>query len=49
MATPEYRLLALDVRMSFPGPGFLLVTIGSTFGSKNIGSRRFKQRVDRFA
>ncbi len=29
--------------MSLPGPGFLLVTIGSTFGSKNIGSRRLRR------
>jgi hypothetical protein len=37
IATPEYKLLALAWRMSLPAPGFLLVTIGSTAGSKNIG------------
>jgi hypothetical protein len=38
--TPEYRLLALPASMSPPGPGFRLVTIGSTFASKNIGRSR---------
>jgi hypothetical protein len=38
--TPEYRLLALAVRMSRPAPGVLLVTIGSTAASKNIGCSR---------
>src|SRR5688500_11567829 len=40
MLTPEYRLFALAVRMSLPGPGVLLVTIGSPLRSKNIGCRR---------
>src|SRR4029453_16770096 len=37
IVTPTYKLLALDARMSLPGPGVLLVTIGSTEASKNIG------------
>ena len=32
--------MALACRMSLPGPGVLLVTIGSTVGSKNIGCSR---------
>jgi hypothetical protein len=30
--------------MSLPGPGVLLVTLGSTFGSKNIGPSRVSSR-----
>jgi len=33
-------LFALAVRMSLPAGGVLLVTLGSTLGSKNIGWRR---------
>ena len=39
-AHARVRLLALALRMSCPGPGVLFVTIGSTFGSKNIGLSR---------
>jgi hypothetical protein len=33
-------LFALAVRMSWPAGGVFAVTIGSTFGSKNIGVSR---------
>ena len=35
--------------MSLPARGVLLVTIGSTSGSKNIGRSRVEQRVERLA
>src|SRR5436189_1307836 len=43
MLTPAYRLLALAVRISFPGGGVLLVTVGSTAASKNIGFNRARR------
>ena len=47
--TPTYRLFALAARMSCPAGGVLLVTIGSTAGSKNSGSSRVKQPLERLA